>query len=200
LYVCCKPQTYRCWTGLRFPSHLMLRTSQKPLPIHKFWPIYSKTAPDGYCISPIGDGIGKFWIHRLLVHVLMSLLPAWFARRNLSGLECWNRLVGFRYISQEAMSSYVEMYGKKFYSKMKSPLLDDFGEMVSIYQWHVWVIWSLPLAPTHRDMCPSNTGGRLCHSSQSRPLFCGDGVPLTNEAMVYRVWSAYCTHGAATWW
>ena len=44
-------------------------------------------------------------------------------------------------------------------------------------------IWSLSLAPTHRDMCPSNTGGRLCHSLQSRPLFCGEGVPLTNEAM-----------------
>jgi hypothetical protein len=39
-------------------------------------------------------------------------------------------------------------------------------------------IWSLPLALTHRDMCPSNTGGRLCHSSQPRPLFCGDSVPL----------------------
>jgi hypothetical protein len=35
-------------------------TSQKPLSIHKFWPIYSKIAPDGYRISPIGDGIGKF--------------------------------------------------------------------------------------------------------------------------------------------
>jgi hypothetical protein len=39
---------------------ILIVTSQKPLPIHKFWPIYSKIAPDGYRISPIGDGIGKF--------------------------------------------------------------------------------------------------------------------------------------------
>jgi hypothetical protein len=39
-------------------------------------------------------------------------------------------------------------------------------------------IWSLPLAPTHRDMCPSNIDCRLCHSSQSCPLFCGNIVPL----------------------
>ena len=35
-------------------------TSQKPFPIHKFWLIYSKIAPDGYRVSPIGDGVGKF--------------------------------------------------------------------------------------------------------------------------------------------
>ena len=39
---------------------VFFRTSQKPFPIHKFWLIYSKIAPDGYRISPIGDGIGKF--------------------------------------------------------------------------------------------------------------------------------------------
>jgi len=39
----------------------------------------------------------------------------------------------------------------------------------------------LPLAPTPDTprQCPSNTGGRLCQSSQLRPLFGGDGVPLT---------------------
>jgi hypothetical protein len=108
--------------------------------------------------------------------------------------------VGFRYIGQEATSSYVELYGKKIYSKMKSPLpgrlqrdgVDLINDMSNI--------WSLPLAPTHLNACPLNIGGRLCHSSQSRPLFCGDGIPLTNEAMVYQVWSAYCrTHGATLW-
>jgi hypothetical protein len=106
-------------------------TSQKPFPIHKFWLIYSKIAPDGYRVSPIGDGVGKFWIHRLLVHVLTSLLPARFARRmipcpfllrrdegHFSGLECWNRQAGFRYISQAATSSYVELYGKKIYPNL----------------------------------------------------------------------------------
>jgi len=30
----------------------------------------------------------------------------------------------------------------------------------------------------NRDMCPLNIGGRLCYSSQSCPLFCGNSVPL----------------------
>jgi hypothetical protein len=108
--------------------------------------------------------------------------------------------VGFRYISQEATSSYVELYGKKIYSKMKiAPLSGTVERWCRFNQQHVKYLVATA-CPDTPDMCPSNTGGRLCHSSQPRPLFCGDGVPLTNEAMVYRVWSAYCrTHGA-TWW
>ena len=73
---------------------------------------------------------------------------------HFSGLECWNRQVGFRYISQEATSSYVELYGKKIYSKMKSPLSRrDGGEMVSIYitQRHVeyLVATACPDAPRY---------------------------------------------------
>ena len=92
---------------------------------------FTPRSPPTGTVSPIGDGIGKFWIHRLLVNVLTSLLPARFARRmipcpfllrrdegHFSGLECWNQQVGFRYISQAATSSYVELYGKKIYPNL----------------------------------------------------------------------------------
>jgi hypothetical protein len=37
--------------------------------------------------------------------------------------------------------------------------------------------------PRHTANVASSTGGHLCHSSQSCPLFCGNGIPLTNEVM-----------------
>jgi hypothetical protein len=101
--------------------------------------------------------------------------------------------------------SIIKSRGHKFLRRTvweKNLLQDEIAPSIIGGRWRDGVdlindmssIWSLPLAPTHRDMCASNIGGRLCHSLQPRPLFCGDGVlPLTNEAMD---WGAYCTHVA----